>query len=559
MSKYSVQSTKVIPSAAWPCPPPIGVFIRDNAGATWHDWLNLLDALEADLEEMDFGDENWKKTQIKLKNARTLYDVFQAELEKNEKCIEKMLSAHGSMANAQDKGFQVQQDLFGNLLGKRSADVLDSGRGGRSLRQVRQRAMGSPSPFFSPGDEETVEGDDEEEVEEDDGESPIPMPLLVDIPSNYELVPPASCVLADGFDIAKVFFKYQRHALALARQHKLQLETNVQEILALSHTLLIKPEQHTPEMLCHFEEERLDHIHAIGLETVDYQSRPLSQDLEALMRNVSKRARASGKFDRALQTELLTNIMDKEPESTDALILYLWLDIMRKFPAKPTNLERESEGDLVTSYLALVINPFVTSGKQTRAVWPNTASTVAHKQKTVGRARQPDFKLAYVHQRQEVAECGYGEVKPDLKVADTFACNLDLVRIARLGKACLDDIVKKGVNGPVIPLFQVTGHKMCMYSFSLFADGIYLMLETGCVSLPMAVSELLPFVDDLEHLLGFRELCSNITNCLSGKRVANDDQNKLPKYLRKTLTTPQFEQVVDKTKSRKRKSTIRHN
>ncbi|CAG8662825.1 7671_t:CDS:2, partial [Paraglomus brasilianum] len=390
---------------------------------------------------------------------------------------------------------QMQQDLSGNLFGKRSADVLDGSCSWRGLCWVHQRVMGSLSPFF------------------------------MDIPSNYELVmvPPASCVLADGFDIAKVFFEYQQHALGLARHHKLQLESNVQEILALSHMLLIKPEQHTPEMLCHFEEKHLNHIHTIGLETVDYQSRPLSQDLEALVRSVSKQARASRKFDQALQTELLTKIMDKEPGSTDALILYLWLDVMRKFPAKPMNLERELEGDLVTSYLAPVINPFVTSGKQTRAVWLNTASTIAHKQKTVRHVCQPDFKLAYIHQCQEVAECGYGEVKPDLKVADTFACNLDLIRIAKFGKACLDDIVKKGVKGPVIPLFQVTGQKMCMYSFSLFADGIYLMLETGCVSLPMAVSELLPFVDDLEHLLGFRELCSNIINYLSGKKVANDD------------------------------------
>ncbi|CAG8639682.1 2388_t:CDS:1, partial [Paraglomus brasilianum] len=103
----------------------------------------------------------------------------------------------------------------------------------------------------------------------------------------------------------------------------------------------------------------------------------------------------------------------------------------------------------------------------------------------------------------------------------------------------------------------VTGQKMCMYSFSLFADGIYLMLETGCVSLPMAVSELLPFVDDLEHLLGFRELCSDIADRLSGKSVANDDQSQA-KHLRKTLTTPQFRQVVDNTKSRRRKSSIRH-
>ncbi|CAG8662058.1 7189_t:CDS:2, partial [Paraglomus brasilianum] len=116
-------------SAAWPCPPPISVFVRDNAGATWHDWLNMLDALEAGLQEMDYKDENWKKTQANLKRARTLYDVFQAELAKNEKCIEKIFSAHGSMANAQDTGFQVQQNLVQKLLGKRSANVLDGNRG----------------------------------------------------------------------------------------------------------------------------------------------------------------------------------------------------------------------------------------------------------------------------------------------------------------------------------------------------------------------------------------------------------------------------------------------
>src|SRR6185503_633671 len=63
-------------SAAWPCPPPVSVFVRDNAGATWHDWLNMLDALEAGLQEMDYKDENWKKTQANLKRARTVRDYY---------------------------------------------------------------------------------------------------------------------------------------------------------------------------------------------------------------------------------------------------------------------------------------------------------------------------------------------------------------------------------------------------------------------------------------------------------------------------------------------------
>ncbi|RUS18571.1 hypothetical protein BC937DRAFT_88600 [Endogone sp. FLAS-F59071] len=59
------------------------------------DWLNLLNTLEADLQGMNRRYKNWKRTQAKIKNARTSHDAFQAELEKNEKCVEKILSAHG--------------------------------------------------------------------------------------------------------------------------------------------------------------------------------------------------------------------------------------------------------------------------------------------------------------------------------------------------------------------------------------------------------------------------------------------------------------------------------
>ncbi|RUS17179.1 hypothetical protein BC937DRAFT_90301 [Endogone sp. FLAS-F59071] len=40
-------------------------------GATWRDWLNLLDALEADLQELDCNEKNWKKAQAKIKGVIT--------------------------------------------------------------------------------------------------------------------------------------------------------------------------------------------------------------------------------------------------------------------------------------------------------------------------------------------------------------------------------------------------------------------------------------------------------------------------------------------------------
>ncbi|CAG8520603.1 11105_t:CDS:2 [Paraglomus occultum] len=63
MSKYSVQSTNVIPSAAWPCP------LRSA-----FSFATIPDALEADLQEMDREDANWKKTQTKFKRARAAFD-----------------------------------------------------------------------------------------------------------------------------------------------------------------------------------------------------------------------------------------------------------------------------------------------------------------------------------------------------------------------------------------------------------------------------------------------------------------------------------------------------
>ncbi|KAJ3184328.1 hypothetical protein HDU85_001633 [Gaertneriomyces sp. JEL0708] len=101
--------------------------------------------------------------------------------------------------------------------------------------------------------------------------------------------------------------------------------------------------------------------------------------------------------------------------------------------AKQVQLERDSETDLIVSYISLIINEILSGDERIRPVWANTTSCVSAKE-AIKRGRRPDFKLVRVHQGREDAESGFAEVEPTGCKDDTYMLNLDLIRIGRFGK-----------------------------------------------------------------------------------------------------------------------------
>ncbi|KAI9002032.1 hypothetical protein BC832DRAFT_562037, partial [Gaertneriomyces semiglobifer] len=150
--------------------------------------------------------------------------------------------------------------------------------------------------------------------------------------------------------------------------------------------------------------------------------------------------------------------------------------------------ETELMPHLIVSYISLIINEILSGDERIRPVWANTTSCVSAKE-AIKRGRRPDFKLVRVHQGREDAESGFGELD------DTCMLNLDLIRIGRFGKQCVDSLTTAGVINPVVPLFQAVGQNVCLYGIFLLADGIYVMAEIGKVVIPLCAKEFLRFVD----------------------------------------------------------------
>ncbi|CAO3649784.1 unnamed protein product [Cunninghamella echinulata] len=84
------------------------------------------------------------------------------------------------------------------------------------------------------------------------------------------------------------------------------------------------------------------------------------------------------------------------------------------------------------------------------------------------------------------------------------------------------------------------------------SDGLYIMLEIGHIKIPMSVYEIPTYIAHLDELLDILHVYYN--HILNQHIPATPTNNRK----RKTITTPQFDRIVDKTKDKKRKSISSH-
>ncbi|KAI8995772.1 hypothetical protein BC832DRAFT_568614 [Gaertneriomyces semiglobifer] len=87
------------------------------------------------------------------------------------------------------------------------------------------------------------------------------------------------------------------------------------------------------------------------------------------------------------------------------------------------------------------------------------------------------------------------------------------------------------------------------------SDGLYLMLQIGRVTLPLCCKDLLYFIDEIGGQSDSKYFCDKLGN--------NDDvtlthTERMADFTRPTLDTPTYKSMIRPTKSRLRKSFIRH-
>ncbi|KAJ3176792.1 hypothetical protein HDU85_006546 [Gaertneriomyces sp. JEL0708] len=363
----------------------------------------------------------------------------------------------------------------------------------RSRKRASVTRPVSPSPFVVSKKAKAIKQDENintpDDISTDDEHEhslePPSTPVFVDIPRNVKLLEPHYYFLPCGADITGQFYRFQKHALALARSHTLTLESHVHEIMSLSSTLLLKPNEHSPILLSHMNADLLESLFRLGKDLTEFRPYDIPNELELEMRKACKMAK-TGKNEneiRKLFAKHIASYADSNEE--DIRIIDTMYHLYTTLPLHPIEPERQSELDLCVSYLRPVLARFVDVAGSIHGSWPNTASSAASAEKNAlkdgSRARQPDFKLFTLNQYREAYECGFGEVKPASKCTDKYACNLDLLRLSRFAKQALDELYRKKVFVKALPVFQCIGEKLWMYLFFHAADGLYVMMETGCI------------------------------------------------------------------------------
>ncbi|KAJ3176931.1 hypothetical protein HDU85_006461 [Gaertneriomyces sp. JEL0708] len=527
-------------------------FLRERPTASWPEYRAYVGEQLAGKNSIMCEDR--RKRQVKaLEHSLACKDVFFSlqEAEHVRLVDESLLRVQEQQSAAQANQSAAHGTLLNHILTKRPGSPLTSTR--PATRRV---------PCVNPERENPwapEEEDQRDEDDEDDAEVVMRQPVFLDIDVDVQFQAATDEVTFRKVNVSQQFFAYQKAAYKTGSTQGLTLESNVHELLALSSMLLLRTGEHSLNLLKFYDESFLDDFRDHLLSEVGFSVPELSEDLEMFLRRMCKNIAKVGYLDDDADAKLLHRMIDSPAEKR---ILDTFRGCFTSLPTKPIVLANDSESDLMTTLLHPFLRPFLSNRSNIRLGWPNTQSTAACKAKaktefSSGRARQPDMKLFTIKASQEHFEVGYGEVKPHSAQGDTFALNLDLLRLGKFAKMAIDNLVEEGISRPIIPVVQAVGNKLCLYFAFLHGDGLYTLVEAGRLAVPTSLNEMLPLVDSIAMLDAF----SNVS-LRHIEKISAESDNITPSvprsYLRPTWMTPAMLKITKTTRDRRRRSFVRH-
>ncbi|RIB23418.1 hypothetical protein C2G38_2072873, partial [Gigaspora rosea] len=304
-------------------------------------------------------------------------------------------------------------------------------------------------------------------------------------------------------NISQLFRKYQNESVKIAKPDGLFVELNVYEILALSSIFLLIPGSFSKQMVNIFGSPLLDEV---------YQKKVIKQATKGSHRSATKSLLAELTNDQTLD------------ESLDSVILECLKTLLtEKIKNEP------SEILLITNYL----------DRMMRKIFHDPDKHIARKSQ--GRSKQPDFVVSIVHQLQTSGVIFVGEVSPPLEKNNVYKnCN-DLIHVGIFMKDCLDSAIDLGADIKLLG-FQCIDHTLDFYMMDLI-QGTYTMIHIVKISVPVSIKEMLPFIDELEVLLGVQEIFRKSFNTFYAKVCNPSPPSTKASFKRDTLGTPKFKQL----------------
>ncbi|KAG0162539.1 hypothetical protein DFQ28_001111 [Apophysomyces sp. BC1034] len=329
----------------------------------------------------------------------------------------------------------------------------------------------------------------------------------------------------------------------LDEDETLCLESHVQHILALSSIFFVKPLQFHEDVKTYIPNTVLDQM------VDDLQTRY----------HINKRGTPLGLLSKTLP--LLDNVRTRRIDQDEATARLLLLKgdlprdefriaksiamLLQKLPEnRISNTIMEQE--LLTRFIEPALAPLFenTIGK---VIFRWTATTNDEcRETTVATISQdrPDACISNLDGVMWGATLSFGEVKCFSQMGNNFVIAKDLVRLALFAKNSID---VHNLHGVLV--FQVIGRHAFFYLVNLLSDALYIMLEIGNIELPGCLMDLPAYVAQAHRLLDILSLYDDMCISWTATETKHFSTRK-----RKTLAADTQNNIIDKTRNRKRPS-----
>ncbi|CAG8607840.1 9713_t:CDS:2, partial [Paraglomus occultum] len=357
-----------------------------------------------------------------------------------------------------------------------------------------------------------------------------------------------------GKDICSKFASYRSKALEIGQTSGLLISADYQEILSLSHILLLQANSFSDLQIQTFSRNILEGLWE-KLNDTYMTEKKLSTCIKTVFREYVEIALNKNlglkEVKKTIKTSYTKTFTDPNDEKMFDTMQFIFSQLARNIPVRPFD-DLLSEGTLTANIISPVLRAFFHNVTIHPTIWPNTASQSAKIRKLANldasRAKQPDMVGVVVNSNKIHSEMMFGEITGEGKNNNIKKNNLDLIRLGVFMKDALDANIQRTGSECVEFAWQVIVTKWTAYIMVLVAAGLYVMIEIGQTELPRSFRTCGQFIDTIDALLTFtakyEEEVKKFHDKINEEKEDSGSNVKVSALCRPTLGTPVFQQLI---------------
>ncbi|KAL9539415.1 hypothetical protein MBANPS3_010269 [Mucor bainieri] len=333
----------------------------------------------------------------------------------------------------------------------------------------------------------------------------------------------------NGIDYAAMFTKLKVQAYHhLSNASVIYLEPQFTRLIALEHTLFLKPGSYTEDMISTFGVERLNDLHRKLLRD-HFQS-----DVSVVNTLVSELYTVFDEFTEIASMKQQLKDLKRKHKSTEALRVISCLKELLKF--LPTNKEKDAvinETDMKIRYIQPIMKYFGNDLDSEEFMMRYPERNPVERKLYKHDVQRPDAIVSKLSQGEHTENIGYMEVKSSYYANRKRALMMDMYRLVYFARNSID---VSSLNGPL--LMQVVGFKVNVYQEVLISKGFYVVYFVFGFDLPACKDDINLLLPNLKKLLMMYNVFKNcnVSNCRVDEQWCCPVENT-PPYERRVVNT----------------------